>query len=74
MMTELRRHLRVRVLVPVACSFVCIGLQQWLGAERARLGAVLDVSLNGAKSMSAGSINPGDQLAIRRVCRIRLRG
>jgi hypothetical protein len=64
MTTELRRHLRVRALVPVAYSFVRIGLQQWLAAERAGLGFVLDVSLNGAKVMSAVSMNPGDQLAI----------
>ena len=63
MTTELRRHLRVRALVPVACSFVRIGLQQWLAAERAGLGFVLDVSLNSAKVMSAVSMNPGDQLA-----------
>ena len=36
-----------------------------MAAERAGLGVVLDVSLNGAKGMSAGSMNPGDQLAIR---------
>ena len=64
MTTELRRHLRVRVLAPFACSFVRIGLQRWLAAERAGLGVVLDVSLNGAKVMSPVSMNPGDQLAI----------
>ena len=44
MTTELRRHLRIRVLAPFACSFVCIGLQRWLAAEHAGLGVVLDVS------------------------------
>ena len=64
MTTELRRHLRVQVPAPVACSFVRIGLQRWLAAERAGLGVVLDVSLNGAKVMSPVSMNPGDQLVI----------
>ena len=64
MTTELRRHLHVRVLAPFACSFGRIGLQRWLTAERAGLGVVLDVSLNGAKVMSPASMNPGDQLAI----------
>jgi hypothetical protein len=62
---RVKAHLRVRVLVPAACSFAGIGLQQWLAVERTGLGVVLDVSLNGAKSMSAGSMNPRDQLAIR---------
>ena len=64
MTTELRRHLHVRVLAPFACSFGRIGLQRWPAAERARLGVVLDVSLNGAKVMSPASMNPGDQLVI----------
>ena len=64
MTTELRRHLRVRVLAPFACSCARIGLQWWLAAERAGLGVVLDVSLNGAKVMRPASMNPGDQLAI----------
>ena len=58
MTTELRRHLHVRVPAPVACSFGRIGLQRWLTAERARLGVVLGVSLNGAKVMSPASMNP----------------
>jgi hypothetical protein len=41
-----------------------IGLQRWLAAERAGLGVVLDVPLNGARVMSLASMNPGDQLAI----------
>ena len=64
MTTELRRHLHARVPAPVACSFGRIGLQRWLAAERAWLGVVLDVALNGAKVMSSASMNPGDQLAI----------
>ena len=62
--TELRRHPRLRIPVPFACSFARIGLQRWLAAERAGLGVVLDVSLNGARVMSPASMNPGDQLAI----------
>jgi hypothetical protein len=64
MTTELRRHLRVRVPVPFACSVARIGLQRWLAAERAGFGVVLDVLLNGATVMSPASMNPGDQLAI----------
>jgi len=64
MTTELRRHMRVRVLVPFACSFARIGLQRWLAAERTGLGVVLDVSLNGVRVMSPASMNPGDQLSI----------
>ena len=64
MTTELRRHLHVRNLVPFSCSFARIGLQRWLAAERAWLGVVPGVSLDGAKVMSPASMNPGDQLAI----------
>ena len=64
MMTELRWHLRVRVLAPFACLFPRIGFQRGLAAERAGLGVVLDVLLHGAKVMSPASMNPGDQLAI----------
>jgi hypothetical protein len=64
MTAELRRHPRLRVPAPFACSFARIGLQRWLAAERAGLGVVLDVSLNGARVMSPASMNPGDQLAI----------
>ena len=64
MTAELRRYLHVRVLAPFACLFGRIGLQRWLAAERAWLGVVLDVSLNGAKVMSPASMNRGDQLAI----------
>ena len=64
MATELRLYPRLRVPTPFACSFARIGLQRWLAAERAGLGVVLDVSLNGARVMSPTSMNPGDQLAI----------
>lgn len=62
--TELRRHPRIRVPVPFACSFARIGLHRWLAAERGGLGVVLDVSLNGARVMSSASMNLGDQLTI----------
>jgi len=64
MTTELRWHLRVRVLAPFACSCARIGLPRWLVAERAGFGVELDVSLNGAKVMNPASMNMGDQLAI----------
>jgi hypothetical protein len=64
MTTELRRHPRLRVAAPFACSFARIGLQRWLAAERAGLGVVLDISFKGARVMSPASMNPGDQLAI----------
>ena len=59
-----RRHLRIRISTPFACSFAHIGLQRWLAVERTGLGVVLDVSLNGARVMSQASMSPGDQLAI----------
>jgi PilZ domain len=64
MTTELRRHPRLRVPAPFACSFARIGLQRWLAAERAGLGVVLDVSMKGARVMSPASMSAGDQLAI----------
>jgi hypothetical protein len=64
MTTELRWHLRARVLAPLVCSFARIGLQRWSAAECAGLGVVLVVSLNGAKVMSPASMNPGDQFPI----------
>jgi hypothetical protein len=62
--TESRRYPRLRIPAPFACSFARIGLQRWAAAERAGLGVVLDVSLNGAKVMSPASMNQGDQLAV----------
>ena len=62
--SKLRRRLQVQALAPFACSFARIGLQRWLAAEHGGLGVVLDVALNGAKVMSAASMNPGEQLAI----------
>lgn len=64
MTTESRRHPRLRIPAPFACSFARIGLQRWLAAERAGLGVVLDVSLSGARVMSPASLNPGDQLVV----------
>jgi PilZ domain len=64
MTTELRRHPRLRIPAPFACSFARIGLERWLAAERTGLGVVLDVSLNGARVMSPASMNPGDHLAL----------
>ena len=64
MTTDLRRHPRLRVQAPFACSFARIGLQRWSAAERTGLGVVLDVSLQGARVMSPVSMNPGDQLAV----------
>ena len=59
MTTELRRHPRVRIQAPFACSFARLGLQRWLAAERTGLGVVLDVSLKGAKVMSQAFHEPG---------------
>ena len=73
MTTELRRHLHVPVLAPVACLFGRIGLQGWLAAERAWLGVVLNVSLNGAKFMSPASMGREISLGSVSVCWIRLR-
>jgi hypothetical protein len=64
METESRRYPRLRIPAPFACSFARIGLQRWTAAERAGLGVVLDVSLNGAKVMSPAFMNHGDQLAV----------
>jgi hypothetical protein len=61
---ELRQYPRVRVPAPFACSFARLGLDRWLSSERTGLGVVLDVSLKGAKVMSAAAINPGDHLAM----------
>jgi len=64
MMTDSRRHPRFRIPTPFACSFARIGLQRWAAAERAGLGVVFDVSLNGVRVMSPASMNQGDQLAV----------
>ena len=64
MMTDSRRHPRFRIPAPFACSFARIGLQRWATAERAGLGVVFDVSLNGVRVMSPASMNQGDQLAV----------
>jgi hypothetical protein len=41
-----------------------MGLTRWLSPDRGGLGVVLDVSLKGAKVMSAVTMTPGDQLAV----------
>jgi hypothetical protein len=41
-----------------------MGLTRWLSHDRDGLGVVLDVSLKGAKVMSAVTMTPGDQLAV----------
>jgi hypothetical protein len=62
--SELRRQARLRILAPFVCAFSRIGLTRWLADDRAGLGVVLDVSLRGARVMSAVAMTPGDQLAI----------
>jgi hypothetical protein len=64
MQGELRQHPRLRTLAPFVCAFSRIGLTRWLSDDRDGLGVVLDVSLRGAKVMSAVSMTPGDQLAV----------
>ncbi len=64
MQGELRQYPRCRILAPFACAFSRIGVTRWLADERAGLGVVLDVSLRGARVMSAVTMTPGDQLAI----------
>jgi PilZ domain-containing protein len=64
MQGELRQHPRLRILAPFVCAFSRIGLTRWLSDDRAGLGVVLDVSLRGARVMSAVTMTPGDQLAI----------
>jgi PilZ domain len=64
MQGELRHHSRVRICAPFVCAFSRIGLTRWLANDRAGLGVVLDVSLRGARVMSAVTMTPGDQLAI----------
>jgi hypothetical protein len=61
---ELRRYPRLRVASPFACAFSLLGLKRWTAAERNGLGVVLDVSLRGAKVMSAAAMKPGDHLAV----------
>lgn len=41
-----------------------MGLTRWLSHDREGLGVVLDVSLKGAKVMSAVIMTPGDHLAV----------
>jgi hypothetical protein len=62
--SELRQHRRLRIPAPFVCAFSRIGLTRWLSDDREGLGVVLDVSLKGAKVMSAVTMAPGDQLAV----------
>jgi len=64
MRSELRQQPRLRILAPFVCVFSRIGLTRWLSADRDGLGVVLDVSLKGARVMSAVTMTPGDQLAV----------
>jgi PilZ domain len=61
---ELRRYPRHRVSAPFACAFSLLGLKRWTAVNRNGLGVVLDVSLRGAKVMSAAAMSPGDHLAV----------
>ena len=61
---ELRQHRRLRIFAPFVCAFSRIGLTRWLADDRVGLGVVLDVSLRGARVMSAVTMTPGDQLAV----------
>lgn len=62
--TELRKHPRVRVSVPFPCSFARVGLKKWHAVERGGLGVVYDVSMHGARVMTEAAITPGEQIAI----------
>lgn len=64
MQAELRQNPRLRVPAPFVCAFSRIGLTRWLSEDRDGLGVVLDVSLKGAKVMSAVTMTPGDQLVV----------
>ncbi|HEY6973478.1 MAG TPA: PilZ domain-containing protein [Nitrospiraceae bacterium] len=64
MRSELRQQPRLRIPAPFVCVFSRIGLTRWLSADRDGLGVVLDVSLKGARVMSAVTMTPGDQLAV----------
>ena len=61
---ELRRYPRHRVSAPFPCAFSLLGLKRWAAVDRNGLGVVLDVSLGGAKVMSAAAMRPGDHLAV----------
>ncbi len=61
--TDLRRTPRVRVAVPFPCSFARTGLGRWRADEKSGYGVVFDVSLRGARVMSAVTMAPGDEVA-----------
>jgi len=60
----LRQLPRLRILAPFVCVFSKIGFTRWLSEDRGGLGVVLDVSLKGARVMSAVAMTPGDQLVV----------
>ncbi|HJT19190.1 MAG TPA: PilZ domain-containing protein [Nitrospira sp.] len=60
---DLRRTPRVRVPVPFPCSFARTGLGRWRADEKSGYGVVYDVSLKGARVMSAVAMTPGDEVA-----------
>ncbi len=62
--SDSRRCPRLRVAAPFAFAFTRLGFQRWLSAERGGLGVVLDVSLKGARVMSAAAMKPGDHLVM----------
>jgi hypothetical protein len=61
---DLRRYPRHRVPAPFVCAFSLLGLKRWTAADRNGLGVVLDISIRGAKVMSAAAMSPGDRLAV----------
>ena len=61
---ELRRTPRLQVSVPFPCGFSRVGLSRWRAEEKGGFGVVFDVSLKGARVMSAVSVTPGEELAL----------
>lgn len=61
--TDLRRTPRVRVAVPFPCSFARTGLGRWRADEKSGYGVIFDVSLRGARVMSAVAMTAGDEVA-----------
>lgn len=61
--SESREHPRVRITAPIVCSLSRRGIRRWLpwiGHD----GAVLDMSLKGARILSDTAIHPGDRLTL----------
>ncbi|HEU4683806.1 MAG TPA: PilZ domain-containing protein [Nitrospira sp.] len=61
---DLRRTPRHRVAVPFPCAFARTGLQRWRAGEKSGYGVVFDVSMKGARVMSAVAVAPGDAVAL----------